>query len=642
MGNSIHPLIVISGPSKSGKSELFQFLTNVKREISSNLEIGEHEGFINRTKFNIIDMVSFDNDQLIFIETIVKFINKITSESKSEFHANLFCWKYSLNNMALTDDVNITNLKNLVDIFGECFLHFTWIIIKDNSNNIKKHIQKIIQKKLQLDFDENQIIIFEEGKLIVNTTFSDNLSEKNNFNKNRYNKIDLEVPISLFDAFYFNPNLGYVLKTEARKQCEQFVQQNAQEKVLKLDTYLANINFCMKKKTVLLAGNMGVGKSTLGNKLLKSNLLYTSSLAITCTTSFQFYIGDFFVILDQPGLDTNIKINWEEKLIEGLEFFNETKEGIDLLIFCFESRLNLQDLLDYSKCFGKDILKRTLLVQTKCDSLNLESERKKEQIDSIKTVFDKNGLQNYFNESNIFFSKKGDDKIFRQFVLQHLAKLDGNTYHHEFAQVNFFEEDFIYKFKNCRFFKEVISEADKKIQNDIEDAKHDNNNEKLEELEEQCKQLKSEPKIQTIIDKYKQNNRRSFEVFNFVFDKEKYDKILIKELTELNLAQSFKTEYNFESKIFETISKLIAESPDKDLSKYLKFNDRIEIPNFFKTLITFISDNLMKQRYRWTQEQAIEKIVSKYMMLFRKRLKNKVNPSMRLRLSDLIHNSLNC
>ncbi|KAG6331686.1 hypothetical protein ID866_7401 [Astraeus odoratus] len=104
----------------------------------------------------------------------------------------------------------------------------------------------------------------------------------------------------------------------------------------------AEARFRTRKRNVVLAGETGVGKSSLINLIVDRNLARVSNDSFGCTSDIQNYravIGrDYFEIWDTPGLDEGVggtvaSATARTKLRTFLRDISKT-EGIHLLILC--------------------------------------------------------------------------------------------------------------------------------------------------------------------------------------------------------------------------------------------------------------------------------------------------------------------
>lgn len=74
----------------------------------------------------------------------------------------------------------------------------------------------------------------------------------------------------MIDAFFVNQHLEKLLLKETLYQKSLIqIQDENNEQYQKLLIYEQILSSCQEKKNIVLIGNMGVGKSTIGNKLVK-------------------------------------------------------------------------------------------------------------------------------------------------------------------------------------------------------------------------------------------------------------------------------------------------------------------------------------------------------------------------------------
>ena len=170
-----------------------------------------------------------------------------------------------------------------------------------------------------------------------------------------------------------------------------------------------------KKKGVIILGETGVGKSNLGNYIIKNNNFKTSSSIKSETQDISYGESDEIVVIDSPGVnDTSSDDDIEEDhLIKIVKAFKEAKNlnTILILINYHQPRLsrNLQIMLKlfcsifkisfFLKHLGI-VFTRTFTEEGRPDQEELD-EKKKEWDEKIKEIMRSTLVNEEINDDKI-------------------------------------------------------------------------------------------------------------------------------------------------------------------------------------------------------------------------------------------------
>ena len=151
----------------------------------------------------------------------------------------------------------------------------------------------------------------------------------------------------------------------------------------------------MGKRTFVLVGVTGSGKSTLGNFLIGEDIFeveeaFANSQAVTNEViSHEFDFGTFCIrLIDMPGLENSMKpYEYSKKFAEALI---EAKEGIDAILLCSKCNDRIGDHEEiFTKIFealgqGHNIWDYCLLVLTEGQKAGkIESQRMKKLFNQV-------------------------------------------------------------------------------------------------------------------------------------------------------------------------------------------------------------------------------------------------------------------